>query len=586
MFYLLLLIPCLLWANAGFQVPETMSNTMYIVNINDTLDSDNDGVMAWEESKAVVDSISTVLGEPCYTCLMEASYFYNDASYPQATWIDVLSMFVDTNRAYVPYTAVNLPAGDDYILTKLATCARAAQAYTSYYPKYFCFGPGMPRWFRPNTDPPFDDDPNTIGANNDSIVSRSLCDAVELLFNPAIDTVWSSSLKLTGIWGSRYIEAARGAALKGFIPGQYRQYKAGGTTSDSTLQWVICTQIDGFDDNDICNMIRKAYRGRYGGWQADGTPNYWAVVDGIGSFGPDFYAQYTSPYAYNNQMWDDFVEAFTLDRMLYDLYVPLIDSSNNPDDTIRVVIGGIPDTSYTYFGYNGGQTLAAGDTAIVYMTAGSYAEQPVPTSIAYETDLVLAPGALMHINESWNGYTIRDTTLRSGTEDDQTLMVEWFDDNGMNATYGTGNTREVSLSTTAANNRYIVDAMFTPEVPFAVVSELSTIRKQQCIAMGWPGFAWRQSDEAQAASAGYVGNCHEVLSYSATSPATADSVIYTIIYDAVSGDSTVTVRQDCNPSSAVTYSTGTRWNSIGLVSFTVSFIDPEGFYHSESIYYP
>jgi hypothetical protein len=128
MFYLLLLLPLVSFGNAGFQVPETMSNTMLIVNINDTLDSDNDGLMAWQELKAVVDSISTVLSEPCYTCSLEASYFYNNASYPQASWIDVLSMFVDTNRAYVPYTAVNLPAGDDYYLTRLAVCARAAEA--------------------------------------------------------------------------------------------------------------------------------------------------------------------------------------------------------------------------------------------------------------------------------------------------------------------------------------------------------------------------------------------------------------------------------------------------------------------------
>jgi hypothetical protein len=405
-----------------------------------------------------------------------------------------------------------------------------------------------------------------------------------LLFNPAIDTVWNTGLKLTGTWKSRYIEAARGAALKGFIPGVYRQYKNGGATSDSTLQWVICTQIDGFDDNDICNMVRKAYRGRYRGWQEDGTPNYWGVFDQDGNLNGDWAGGFASGYIYCGQPWYDDREAFG-NNMLYNIQFPLIDSSQTPDDTIFIDLGGIPDTSSVYFGYGGGQTLPAGDTAIFYKTAGSYhdPEAAIPTDIIYQTILPLAPGALMHINESWSAYTIRDTTLRSGTSDDQTLMLEWFDDNGLDATYGVGNTREVSSGKTAANSYYAVDAMFTPEVPFAVVSELATYEKQQNIAMGWPGWAWRQSDEASATSASFGGNCHEVFSYSATSPATADSVIYVVVY---ANDSTVTVRQNCNPSNSVSYSVGTRWTSKGLTSFTVSFIDPDGFYHSESIYYP
>lgn len=604
---LTLLIPTILFADAGFQLQETMSNVMYIPNVNDTLDSDDDGIPAWRELKSVIDSIGGVLGEICYTCSLETRYIYNSANYPQATLLDCMSGFLDTNRLWVPYTGVqaSITSGDDYILTKLATCARAAEAATGAYPKYFCFGPGMPRWIRPNSDPPRDDDPNSLllGAQYDSCVAKSLCDFVEIYYRPNIDTVWESDVSYAGYWGSRYIEAARGASQKGFTSGIYRQYKANlGEASDSTLQWVICTQIDGFDDNDICNMMRKAYAGRYAAWEPDGTPNYWGVVDmqeaddlgGVHYFFAPFYSQsFDYPLettVTNSSLWHYCEGAFG-SNLLFDLFVDLIDTSDTPDDTLSATVGGNPDTCSVYFGYLGAHTLAVGDSAVFYFTPASYHPggsaddgSPIPTSICYETDLSLAHGSFMFTPESWNGYTIRDTALRSGTSDDQTLMVEWLDNGGMNATYGVGHTREVGSATqTVTTEQYVVDAMFSPEVPFAVASELCTGNKAQNIAMGWPSFAWREAEAGVGSAASFAGSCDEVFSFSSTSPADADSYLVYLEYD---NDSTSTIRVNTAPSSAVNYSIGTRWLSKGLSAVTVIYKDIEGNLHPEPIFQP
>lgn len=596
---LLLSFPLLAFADAGIQLPETMSNVMYIPNVNDTLDSDDDGIPAWRELKSVIDSIAGVLGQSCYTCSLETRYLYNDLNFPQTTSLEVMSGFLDTNSLWTPYTGVtgSITAGDDYILTKLAQCARSAAALTGVTPKYFCFGPGVPRWIKPYSELTASGDwymtdpvsgANVGNGDYDSTVAKSMCDFVEIYYRPDIDTVWETDVLFSGYWGSRYIEAARGASKKGFTPGVYRQYKAnGGNASDSTLQYVICTQIDGFDDNDICNMVRKAYAGRYAAWEPDGTPNYWAVVDGGESQDNDMFAATNGSYSYNFATWTDAREAFTSSQILWDNRHPLIDTSSvfAPADTFFVTPGSIPDTMTAYFGYSTYQTLPVGDSAVFYYTPASYHAEGynIPTDICYQTDIAMASGAFVIIPESWDAWTIRDTTFRSGTSDDQTLMVEWFDNTGLNATYGVGHTREVSTGNTATKETYIIDAMFTPEAPFAVIAELATQKKAQTIRMGWPSFAWRQAEQAVGSSASFVGSCDEVFSYSATSPADADSYYVELTYD---NDSTSTLRFDTSPSSAVSYSIGTRWISKGLSGVMFIYKDTDGNLHPEPVYEP
>lgn len=552
---------------------------MLIINDRDSLRAKNDSLVA------VTRELYPFFND-AQICTCQTRYWYDSESYPQAISWDGVSSFVDTNRAWVPYPSVQLPSGDHYIFDRLSVCQRRAQTLNNTI-IYFQFGPGFPRLIRPNSDPPFDDDPNADGyaaSQYDSIISKSLTHATELFYFPGCDTVWhGTNVDLTGYYGSRWTLAARGAADKTFLPGQYWNYRCQpgsstkDNTADSTKQWVFAAMIDADTPHELAELVRRAYRGN-DAFAPDGSTTHWAIVDAENDPSDALFAPFYSAldiFATIDTASSFYYTLRTLygSQILFDLDQPLITVRDTPDDTLFASSGGIPDCTKVYFGYNGGQTLAAGDSCLFYWTAGSYSDGALPDAIASLTDFPYADAAWAFSRESFNESS-GDTNLRT---DDHTLACEYLA-NG--ATYFVGNVREVSTTITAGIHTYIPDAMHTPWLTFGMAQALVHPNKAQGVATGWMLGYWRQGDPPSAADVAYTGHCTEILSYTATAPASADSVRFHIVRrNNTTLDSTINV----SGGGAVSFAIGSRWISPGIdyTQSTVTYIGTDG---SQSTY--
>lgn len=613
---LLLLFPALLFGESPRAVQEPMSSVLVCVNIEDTLctdcdgdgthndptyiqDTDGDGIPMWKEAVNVLDSIANVRGEEmCYVCSLEVKYWRNSGDYPQSLFISVMHPSYDTLGDYDTNTGVTGYLGGDtsrYVMRKLDRCMQAAYAQFGEYPKYGC-NIGGPRWIRSNSGGTYATDPNTVPSySSDGVIARDFTQFLESFYYYGVGSAWDTDIRITARWESRFHSAMIGSkAKRGFQPATWWNYKDAGVASDSVKLHMLWTTIAGITDDAAVELIRKAYQAEGGGWSADGTPNYFAVVDQRAEYSsrPEYFnLQSTIPfggqYCEASNMFYDLREAFGLDNMYYDLYQNIITIRDTPDDTLFKIVGGYPDSSDVFHGYSGDPTLTGGDKAILYVSPMSYHNVSVgtiPTDICYQMTIDAAPGMGVVVPESWDAYTHgADTAFRTSTSDDQTLCMEWLDPNGLNATWGVGNVREVSVQVTAADYDSFVTAMYSPNCNLAVWSEALELSKCSNITYGWPLLYLRPAMVAEQESATFSGNCSEILSYAGTmpdvgsGPASPDSFNMYIEYlDGTTFDTTL----NTSPGAQVTLSLGTRWKSKGVARATVSIVDSEGYYHS------
>lgn len=619
MIFILLLLPALLFAESPRAVQEPISSVLVLVNVEDTLctncdgdggtfdttfiqDADDDGIPMWKEVVNVIDSIAGARNESmCYVCSLEVKYWRNSGDYPQSVFISVMHPSYDTLGDYDTNTGVTGFLGGDtsrYVMRKLDRCMQAAYAQFGEYPKYGCNLTNI-RWIRPNSGGTYTTDPNTVASySSDAIVARGFSQFLETFYYYGVGATWNTDIRITARWESRFRRGMIGSrAKRGFQPATWWNYKDYGVASDSVKMHMLWTDIAGITDDGAADLIRKAYQAEGGGWSADGAPNYFAVVDQRASYRSTvdmFTLQATIPfggqYAEASNMFYDLREAFGLDNMYYDLYQNIITLRDTPDDTLFKVVGGYPDSSDVFHGYNGDPTLTGGDKAILYSSPMSYHDDNLPTHISYQMTLDAAPGMGVVVPESWDAYTQGpDTAFRTTTSDDQTLCMEWLDPNGLNATWGVGNLREVSVGTTAADYDSFVTAMYSPNCNLAVWSEALELAKCSNITYGWPLLTLRPAMEATAEAATFSGACSEILAYSGTmpadgaGPAETDSINFYIEYD---NGAVLDTTIDTSPGAAVTFNLGSKWRSVGISRATVSLIDDQGYYHSSEFISP
>lgn len=530
-----------------------------------------------------------------HTCSCKTTATSNDLNYPQAIKIDMTHPDADTSVTTSDNIAVSsqITSGGDYLLVRAKQCFDMFGGSDSI--KGIITLSGIPRLIRQNSSGPFTTPAHGGGADRDKTIIRSV-DAFLEIFLAYGDSAQfdSSNIELRGKYYCGYGDSLEsGRWLPVFQSGAYWN-KSLTTVSDSIQQLVVVTRLDGMHEDDVLGLIAKSQN--ISAFNADGTTDKWIVVDALadGSRSGGYPHNPFSTLASKGNaslFFYDALSIFGYDKMLFDtrdtLFAVTVGDTLIGHPTLN------PDTCSTYFGYGGGQTLSAGDSAIMYLTPAYYHGSGIPANIMYEANVPLANGAFMTTQESFNCWTIRDTSLRSGSGTTQSMVGEWIDRDGMDATFACGNAEEVSVSVVAGtaywtptngntNGVRVLSKMFAPYASFSDVKSYGVQMLQMTVAIGNPLGYWRPALTAANEAANFSGNCSEILSYSGVMPGSADSLNFWIATETDTVDTTFVV----TPSAEATFNFGTRWVSYGISECVVSIIDTQGYYHSSEFIAP
>lgn len=553
---LILILPTACFALNSFPEPD-VSRVLYVYNDNSTIDTDENGTIDhWQilaKLEQMYGTLPNVLG-------VKTVISFNSEEQAQSSHVDQLHFDFDTSSVYGNDTAVSLAPGNQYPLQEIGAWFDADSAHRWGKVTQIELLMGMMLKTRGNAKIGLLPQDN---GGMDSTLYRSFSAWLWTWLAPGCGSngyfagkkVWRSTQNpyKTIVDATNNWEIEPNQMYAKF--GQIAVYDP----PDSTRLWVWCpTLLDGNHVQDVLDMLDRS---QHHVIPASGIAREteWAVMDeSSGSL------NYRAPYR-NMAGFADTLQVTFPAQVLAD-----VDSSSaDGTDTI-------------YVGWPGHITLPAGDSCAFYFTAASkHSPRPDESGIWFnKIQFPIVPGAFCWTPESYNSYTIRDTSLRPSGEGTQTLLCEAIHEG---FTYAVGHCFE-PFSGGLPQTKALVNGIRVPHLTFAQYASAlirSTMFSEVAIGNGLGYFRQALTGEGEAAT--FSGNCSEVVSYSATMPAGADSILFTRITD--DGDTLLTL-VNTSPGGSVNQSLGTRWHDKPLEKVLVTIIDQEGTYHTNEFIAP
>lgn len=513
-------------------LPPNMNEVVVVYNDLSTFDPNENGTYFNIE---IINELKKIPGWRWQTRIygISTGFTHNDINRPMATTTDRYCAYWDTTAAY-SYTSdtdVDLPVGYDYINEGVTAAWLSSGGVDSSIKYVLIIGGDFPKQLRENQS-------GTYTVNSDPDPTISLIKTVDTYLELCVSPTAITNFPLAGIdprdyWNNQFRDSTINDKTKIFKSGVYTQKRhtfGAGFTGGTVTQYVIVCRLDGFKEEHVISQIRKALKPQ--GFTPQGQARFWAVIDNYedtdAGGGNSHYQLLGSASKTISSLYVDLVNSFGRSKMLFDVKDTLIIAVG---DTMFANVNVAP--SSLYFGYNGDSTLASSDSALFYWTAASYHSTDIPTDIAYQTELNIASNAVVGTSESWNGWAVNDTALRKSA-DDQTLAVQYLDNvNGLGFTYSICNGfGEVTASGTAAfsylTNTYyrqkMIEAMYTPNCPFAVAGSLGFLYNQMSLKLGLPIGYWRKAVVPFYEELQYADGTHKRVKYLCNVPEGMDSL--------------------------------------------------------------
>lgn len=447
---------------------------LLVVNQNDTDDTDSNGKPDWRDI-VLQYAITHPTWDTTNVCSVKTLASDGNLYHPQSIYSYRLHYDVDTSHVWDEYPTIQLPGGDHYILQRIGAWFDADCENRWGTIKYVALVKGMPLKTRNNIT---NWTGNPYTSPDSGTICKSVDEAIATFLRPNVQFNGYFKDKLNGAWtnGWKEKEEAESDSVWEFIPGTiYNKWPEYSTTkTDSQLQWVLVTRLDGNHVDDVRGMITRAAQPA---WKYDASNDtydmdHWAVVDNSLSV-DSLRTPWTEVDSKSTLFYNHTVQTFSLGQILRD-------STNG-------VSGGDPDSLRNRFGWSGSRNIPAGDSVLFYFSAATRHYPYFPKDMFYHLEFDLAPGALAITPELYDGWTVRDTSFRQGIEN-TTLLIESIA-NGFTYTIGS-----VHNPTRAKIPRpyNLPKAMGMPGCTFAMAAQMShNGMGYQTLALGDPIGIWK-----------------------------------------------------------------------------------------------
>lgn len=552
----LLLLPALCFAANVFPEPDP-SQVLIVYNEASTLDTDNDGVY---DHRQIIEKLWEIRGDTSNILGINTEITYNTESHAQAIHVDLMHYGLDVSSPYGESAGQNVTGAEEYILQEIAEWFDADSINRWGTVIYIELLMGMPLKIRGN---------DNVGqlpedAEGDSTLYRSVASWIWTYLAPgAEENTYFDDVRVSKRHiGNPYCDQVEAGDWQ-FYPGVLKTYATGILSVIDTFRlWVaLPTLLDGNHVDDVLGMLDRSETKII---QSSGVADadYWAVFDEANGS-----AVYKPIQSYTGL--PESLDVIFPSRTLADI------------DSVPAAAG----TDTVFVGWTGDVTLQSGDTCALYFTAASKHSPRPSTSNRwyYNIEFPIAPGAITWVSESYASYTIRDTSLRPPGEGTQTLICEAIE-NGF--TYAVGNCYE-PFGNGIPDADFIVNALRIPHLPFALMASAALGETYGClyshVAVGPAIGFFRPAITGTGEAATFSGNCSEVVSYSATMPAVADSILFHVI--TTDGDTNIT-RVNTSPGGSVNQTLGTRWASKPTEKVLVTIVDTENNHHTTEFIAP